>query len=261
MRKVVNIEDSAIAPYKTLKKLNNDWSNSGQYFVAEGIKVVLKLLNSDLQMQSIFCTLEFLSSNLDLIESKVTKDKIYVAEKSLMSEIVGYKLHDGVMALATEPDETDLGKFDDRIIAMNAIVDSENVGAIVRNAVAFDLTSLLIDSETSSPYLRRAVRVSLGNVFNCKHHTSKNIIQDLEYLRNEYGYSIIAAEINETSKSIRDYNFPAKCVIVFGNESQGIRQDILDICDAIVHIPINCNSINVAASSAVFFYEINNGNK
>ena len=259
MRKVTNINDEAIAPYKTLKKLNNDYVQNKNYFVAEGEKVVLRLLKSAIRINSIFSTLEFLNKHLELIESKVPTNAIYVAEKALMSEIVGYKLHDGVMALAVEPDEADFANFDDRIIAMNAIVDSENVGAIVRNAAAFDMTSVLIDSESSSPYLRRAVRVSLGNIFKCKHHISKDFVLDLQYLRDEYGYSIIAAEISDNSISLKDFDFPSKCVIVFGNEGRGISADVLNICDSIVKIPINpeSDSINVAASSAVFFYELN----
>ena len=175
-----------------------------------------------------------------------------------MNEIVGFKLHAGILALAKEPDEAGFADFGNNIVVLNALADPENVGAIVRNAAAFRINSIIYDNKSCSPYLRRAVRVSLGNIFNCRHRRSDDLKNDLLYLRSEFGYLLIAAEITNTSVSLDSFKFPAKYAVIFGSEGYGVSPEILKICDYIVHIPINlqCDSINVAASSAVFFHSM-----
>lgn len=258
MQIIKSVSDPKIADYCSLRDLNNDTVHSDKFFVAEGIKVVLRLLKSPLRIKSVFCTPEFLAAHAELIYSRADKESIYTADISLMSQIVGYKLHSGIMAIAEEKAEASFEDFGSRVVAFNSIVNSENVGAIVRNAVAFGLNSLLFDAATSSPYLRRAVRVSLGNIFACSHRYSQNLVTDLSFLRQNFGYKIIAAEINVDAIAISGFAFPPKCVIIFGNEGKGIEQNILDLCDSVVKIPMNpeSDSINVAASSAIFFHHI-----
>lgn len=259
MIQITDISDNRIDHFRELKKIAND-NTINDLFVAEGEKVVLKLLNSNLRIISIFTLEEFYFKYKELIDSRLeNSNQIYIADKEIMSQIIGYKIHSGIMALAVEKDKTDLDKLDNRIIVLNRIIDTENVGSIVRNAAAFDFGSIMYDNATSSPYLRRAVRVSLGNIFSRKHYKSDNLIDDLNYLKS-LGYMIIAAEITNNSYPIYHFDFPEKFAVIFGNEGNGVDRELLKISDYIVHIPImpNVDSINVAASSAVFMYDIQN---
>ncbi len=253
MIEITDINDSRINYYRGLKYTPKSHTDNN-VFIAEGCKVVEKLLMSNLEIISFFATGEFYDKFSVLIKKhNIPEERQFVATKKILKNIVGFNLHAGVMAIAKQPDLLKPSELNGVSIALSNITDAENVGSIVRNAAAFNFGSILFDSSSSSPYLRRSVRVSMGNIFStraCYVENLKNALQELK----QNNYTIIAAEITNTSISIRDYKFSQKSIIVFGNESNGISSEILDICDAIVHIPINpeVNSINVAATSAIF---------
>ncbi len=258
---IKDIGEPIIQNYRTLKKRHNDNSKSEEIFIAEGEKVVLKLLSSSLNIKSIFCTEDFYQDHKEAIISRVyPNSNIYIADKSLMSEIIGYKLHSGVMAEALTPRMSVLNDFNGNIIACNSIIDTENIGSIVRNAAAFGFNNIFLDNASSSPYLRRAVRVSLGNIFGMNYRITNSFISELITLKNEYGYKIISAEITENSYPIHHIDFDSKFVLIFGSEGKGISNEVLEISDFIVHIPIieQVGSINVAAAAGIFMYDINN---
>jgi tRNA G18 (ribose-2'-O)-methylase SpoU len=257
MIKITDINDERISLYKSLRFTPKEHSDQN-VFVAEGEKVVQKLLQSNIEIVSIFALPEFYSSLSELIINQKLSDTIlYTADSELMNQIVGYKLHSGIMAIAKQPAMTLPEKMSSPIIILNNIINSENVGAIVRNAAAFNINSIIFDNQTSSPYLRRAVRVSMGTIFNMKYYQSHNIAETIIDLKNS-GYTIISVEITNNSIPINDYIFENKIALIFGSESSGIEKSVLDLSDDIIYIPINPDvpSINVAACSAVIFNEI-----
>ena len=259
MIEIVDINDERINYYRSLKYTPKSHTDNN-IFIAEGQKVVEKLLRSNLKVVSFFATKDFYDKYTFLIEKhKIPCEKQFVATKSLLKNIVGFNLHTGVMAIAEQPTLINTSELDNISIALANVTDAENVGAIVRNVVAFSFNSILFDSTSTSPYLRRSVRVSMGNIFDtkvCYVHKLKDALQELK-LR---GYSIVAAEVTKNSVSIDEHIFSKKSIIIFGNESNGISEEVLDVCDVIVHIPIKAgvNSINVAATSAIFLNHIRN---
>lgn len=257
MIEIKDIDDIRISLYKSLRftpcsHLENN------VFIAEGKKVTLKLLNSNIKIQSLFIISEFFYKYKGLIFSKeIAEDNIFIAEKNLMEQIVGFKLHSGVMAIGMQPDFTPLEQLDNKIVILNAVRDAENVGSIVRNAAAFKVSSLIFDEQSSSPYLRRAVRVSVGNVFDLKINKAQNLEKTILDLKS-LGYQILCAEICKNSIEINKINFAKKVAIIFGNEGDGIEEKYLNLCDSICFIPISekVDSLNVAASSAIFLYNL-----
>ncbi len=248
-----DIDDPRVSMYRNLKEIKDSHLNSG-LFVAEGRKVALQLLESNIEIVSVFALEEFYRDHSGLINSRgIDENMMYAAGRETMNSVVGFRIHSGIMILAKEPQPKALEELGNRIVVMNGIIDSENVGAIIRNCAAFGIDSVIADPSTSSPYLRRAVRVSMGTVFFTKIHYPADILSTLDLLRNSYGYRITGAEITDTSIPLYDYTFPARFALVFGAESQGIAPGVINKCDDLVHIPINpvVNSINVAASSAV----------
>ncbi|MBX3042978.1 MAG: RNA methyltransferase [Candidatus Kapabacteria bacterium] len=252
---IENINDSRITSYKSMRdNLADNHGNS--LFVAESEKVVMKLLQSSLKIHSILARKEFIYEHNSIISER-KGIYIFTANNEILNEIIGFRMHTGVMALAEKPENHDLDKLGDRIIFLNNIVDSENVGSIVRNIAAFGFESIITDKSTSSPYIRRAVRVSMGTIFSLRHRFTEYTVNTLKYLKNE-GYQIISAEINEKSINFSELMFPKKFVLVFGNEAKGIDRYIIDISDTIIKIPISnkIESLNVAASSGILLYEI-----
>jgi tRNA G18 (ribose-2'-O)-methylase SpoU len=177
-----------------------------------------------------------------------------------MEEIVGYKLHSGIMAIARQPEPASLSELNSPIIILNGIVNSENVGSIVRNSAAFGINSIIVDKYTSPPFLRRAARVSMGTLIDINFHSSLDLIQTIKELKENYFYKIVSAEINNNSIEINKFIFPEKFALIFGNEGHGISQELLEVSDYIVKISISENvpSLNVATTSGVFLYLIKN---
>jgi tRNA G18 (ribose-2'-O)-methylase SpoU len=251
-------DDPRIIQYHSMRDnlIDKDGSN---LFVAEGDKVVDKLLKSDLKIHSILARRSFYEEFSLLITNR--KDVLpYFAEEEILQSIIGFRMHTGVMAIATKPENCNIDNLSNHIICLNSIVDSENVGSIIRNSTAFGFDSVIHDKSTSSPFLRRAVRVSMGSVLNHKIFKSDNLENDLTYLKSQ-GYTIISAEISGNSESLYEFKFPDKFVLIFGNEAQGIDSNILSISDMILHIPISqqIESLNVASTSAIFMAYLRNG--
>ncbi len=258
MVEITEIDDPRISFYRSLRYTPPSHLDAN-VFVAEGEKVVLRLLGSALKIHSIFAILEFYERYENLISSKmVPEEKKFYASKSLMEKIVGFHLHSGIMAIGHIPANTELSQLSNRIVALNKINNSENVGQIVRICRAFGFDSLLVDEQTTSPFLRRAVRVSMGNVFYLKVRKANNFYYELNWLKQN-GYKIISCEVTSNSLSIFDFYFPDKFVLIFGNEDDGISSEVLKFSDSIIEIPIerNVDSLNVAVATAITLSEVN----
>lgn len=254
---ITSIDDPRISFYRSLRytpRLHLE----NRVFIAEGKKLVLRLLNSKLKIHSIFAVKEFIQNYFEIISNRLEYPnlQIYTADLTLMEQIVGFHLHSGVMAIAYQPKDTPLEKMSKIIIALNCINNSDNVGLIVRTMRAFGIDSLLVDEHSTSPFLRRAVRVSMGNVFDIKVNHSQSFKDSISYLKTN-GYKIISAEIIQNSIDLTNFSFPEKFVLIFGNEENGIEDWVIKESDFVVQIPIctSVDSINVAISSAIFFYE------
>ena len=250
---ISDINDERIAFYRSLRytpKLHSD----NRAFIAEEEKVVLELLKSDIEVLSIFGTSEYLERYASLIEQcRVPQDQIFRADISLMKEIVGYRLHYGFLAIGRQPQDTPLLDLPRPLIVLNALANAENMGSIVRNATAFGFKSIVWDEASVSPYLRRAVRVSMGNIFQMKTYHSKSLVSTLKEVKS-IDFEVVAVEITPQSKPLDSYhpkddNF----CLIFGSEGRGISDAVLEMSDRIIHIPISKKvpSLNVASSSAV----------
>ncbi len=264
------VEDSRIAPYRAMTKAAQLYEEQ-RVVVGEGAKVVRRVLQSSLNMASFLATARYYEEMQDILQAKIQRGELqsehcFVAEKSVMNDIVGYKLHEGVLAMAHAPEEYTLYDRSSTIalpaVMLNGVVDSENVGAIVRNCVAFGISSLIIDGTTSSPYLRRAVRVSLGAIFGLTVYHSHDIRADLTELKQTRGVQVIVAETQAHARNVATFPFPENFVLVFGSEGYGCSDEVLDCADEIIaitmqpssHANFAVNSLNVAASSAIILH-------
>jgi len=257
MIEIKEFNDNRIDLYKSLRFTPASHTKNN-IFIAEGKKVTIKLLKSNIEVLSVFAISEFYEEYSELIDKKdVSAENLFFAEKKIMEQIVGFKLHSGVMAIGKQPDYVPLEELDEKIVILNAVRDAENVGSIVRNAAAFNVNSLIFDEKSSSPYLRRAVRVSVGNVFNLKINKTENLEKTIFELK-KLGYQIVCAEICKGAIDIAKITFNEKVAIIFGNEGDGVEEKYLKMCDSVCFIPISekVDSLNVAASSAVFLYNL-----
>ena len=266
IRKIVSLDMPELQPYRTLRRHMAHIKNG--IFVAEGEKVVRRLLASNLTIVSLLLTPLWLDqlfphkSGSGVVMPSHSELQIFLAEKSMLESIVGYNLHQGIMAVATIPAEKTLLELAAAapaphfLVAMDGLVNAENVGVVVRNCAGFGVDGIIVGKTSGSPYLRRAVRNSMGTVFAMSVVHSSNLIKSFDLLRTNYGTKIIAAHPDERS-SIHTADFTGNICIVLGNEGNGVSEHVLGACDFRIAIPMmnGADSLNVASASAVFMYE------
>jgi tRNA G18 (ribose-2'-O)-methylase SpoU len=262
IREISSLDHPDLKPYRTLRR-PLEHRNRG-IFIAEGEKVVRRLLASSLTVESILITPERLSGIQSEFERRIQEvtQRVYVADQKLLESIVGFNLHQGIMAVGRIPvahslQETVLGLPHPRLfLALDGLVNSENVGVIVRNAAAFGVHAILVGETSSSPYLRRAVRNSMGAVFQIPVVHSGNIAGDLGFLTTQG--TIIVGTDPAGSAMIQEADFRGDVCIVVGNEGGGMSENVRRMCTRSVAIPMQngTDSLNVACASAVFLYEV-----
>jgi tRNA G18 (ribose-2'-O)-methylase SpoU len=259
---VTELEASELRPYRTLRR-PVDHQQQG-IFVAEGEKVVRRLLESTLATVSVLMTPEWLHIYRPLLEGRRHDLLVFVADKKLVEAIVGFHLHQGIMAVGRIPRP---GRLDDvlaanarpyLLVAVDGLTNAENLGVLVRNCAAFGVQVLLVGETSSSPYLRRAVRNSMGTLFDLPVVHVSSLAGTLEQIRGTQKIPILAARPRAQEKEIQQARLTEDCCLVFGSEGEGISPEVLAACDEAVAIPMKqgVDSLNVASASAVFLYEV-----
>ena len=255
-----NASAADLEPFANLKTQKNTTN-----FIAESEKVVVSLLASDLEISSLYLTPEHFNEKRDSIEAhrQESHAQVIIAPKSEMEAIVGYPLHQGIMAAAKIPKEQSLddliirGKKPQLFIILDTIADAENIGALYRTALAMGATAIILDDKSISPWIRRAIRVSMGAVFSLPTVTVSNLTETIEYL-NSKDISTFAAEIDGKSKRLYDVNFSSDVAIVFGSEGHGVSREVLNQCSDIIEIPMNegVKSLNITVAQGMVLYEV-----
>lgn len=248
-----SLEDERIQPFRSLRKGGVEREET---CVAEGVKGIIALLESDWEVLSFFAEEVYHEQFRSLLDKKgVSYDCRWVASAELMKGIVGYRMHQGVMALGKTPKNTPIEVTEGSVVALDSLANAENVGAVVRNAAAFGVKHLLVDHLCSSPFLRRSVKVSMGAIYSTQVCKVPDLPEALKELKKR-GYEVVGAHAHSSAVSLNQFNWPKSVVLVMGSEGQGLRPEVEAVCDHLVYIPMeeSVDSLNVAAASAVLFY-------
>lgn len=252
MNEITDINDPQIKEFISLKQSSID----EKYVVVESKNVFKMLLNKNIKIHKVFTTTE----NILFINQYCLKIDfpILVANNEIMKKIVGHKIHQGIMAVIDKPEFISFDEIDGNVVVLNGLTSPENVGSIVRSCAAFNIDTIMIDEKTCSPFIRRCIRVSTGNIFNIKVYKTSKLKDDLEILQNK-NYSILTTANSIQAISLNKYKFPKKSAIVIGSEGDGVSQDILDMSDTILKIPINdeVTSLNAAIATSIVLFWMN----
>lgn len=166
---ITDINDEEIAEFVSLKQSVHSKKN----VVVESKNVFKKLFKTDIKIHKLFTTTENIAFVTEYCQH--INFPLYTASNELMKKIVGHKVHQGMMALIEKPNYIEFDEIVGNIVVLNGLTSPENVGSIVRSCAAFGVGTILIDEKTCSPYLRRCIRVSTGNVFHLKVYKSKSL--------------------------------------------------------------------------------------
>lgn len=252
MIRILDIDDPRIRMFRSLKLRRNDGAVS--LCIAEGLKVVRSAIHSGCTVHTVFAEPSYVEHHGEMFRSAgIEGERLLVAERDLMTSIVGFDMHQGIMAAVEAPPPLDESDISFPCLVLNGIADSENVGSLVRVACAFGWRDVIVDTPTVSPLMRRAIRVSMGTVFSMRIHVAASLPALLRQLRHHADARIIAAELTRDSLPLNDVVFPRRTVLIVGSEGHGVQPSVLDACDTIVHIPMDplVSSLNVATAASV----------
>ena len=251
-----------LEPFRTMRR-RKDMDRLNQ-FVAEDRKIVRRLFDSRFAYRiiSLLVTDECLEEfriELELIPEPVIA---YIADKPTIERISGFHCKEGikVMAQILEPHTID-GVLDSvakpqLLIGCDGLTNAENMGAIVRNGAAFGADAVVVSEDSTSPYLTRTIRASMGTLFELPCVQPENFFNTLRDLKWR-GFTLVGAHPHTDQCSLANADLNRDCVLIFGSEGHGISERIRKLCDELVVIPMSgkVDSLNVGSSVAVFLYE------
>lgn len=227
-------------------------------FIAESPKVINVALNAGYKPVALLCERRHINGDAADIISRCGDIPVYTGERELLATLTGYTLTRGVLCAMRRPDTPSIEKVchkAQRVVVIEGVVDTTNIGAIFRSAAALGIDAVLLTRNSCDPLNRRAVRVSMGSVFL----VPWTWIDDATQLK-EQGFTTVAMALTDNSVSIDSPILTAtpKLAIIMGTEGDGLPQTTIEKADHVARIPMshNVDSLNVAAAAAVAFWEL-----
>ena len=272
MPNIVEITDfhaPELDPYARLtqNQLRNRLEPEKGIFIAESPKVIDRALDAGYKPVSLLMERKQITGPAAGILSRCGDAPVYTADREMLAELTGFELTRGVLCAfhrpAPRPVE-ELCKNARRVAVLEGIVDSTNVGAIFRSAAALNMDAVLINPSCCDPLCRRAVRVSMGTVFQVPWgqlgETPADWPEKGMDILHSLGFKTAAMALSDRSVSIDDEQLAKepKLAIVLGTEGDGLAAGTIASCDYTVKIPMShgVDSLNVAAASAVAFWQL-----
>lgn len=233
-------------------------------FVAEGEKVVRRLLDSRFTVVSLLLPGKWLRELEPLLRARPEAIEVFVADKKLLETLTGFSMYQGLLAVGRVPTPASLDETLARsgrphlLAAVDGLSSAENLGCVVRNCAAFRAEALLVGETSASPFLRRAVRSSMGAIFHLPIVETASLANTLGRLR-AHGIRALAAHPHSKGRALPQADLTRDCCLVFGSEGSGLSEAVLRACEeaAAIPMPPTVDSLNVASAAAVFLYEAN----
>jgi tRNA G18 (ribose-2'-O)-methylase SpoU len=249
---VEDASDPRIADYRDIKEKPLA-AESGR-FVAESERVVRRLIASGLRVSSVLLTEPRLATLTDALGGPFP---VYVASQQVLDRIAGFHVHRGCLAIGRRPSRPELPRKPRAVVVLEDLTDVDNLGAIARHAAAFGVDALVLSPRCADPFYRKAIRVSLGAVFELPIVRLERWPDDLERLRRD-GLTLIAAVLDGDAQPLRTFTPPDRFGLLLGAEGPGLSASARALADHRVTIPMSAraDSLNVATAGAIFLYAL-----
>jgi tRNA G18 (ribose-2'-O)-methylase SpoU len=255
----LNHPGAAVFSHLTESQLRSRVDPAKGLFIAESPKVIRVALKAGYEPTALLCEKKHINGDAADIVKQCGDIPIFTGERKLLADLTGYTLTRGVLCAMRRPQEKSVGEICEgshRIVVIDGVVDTTNIGAIFRSAAALGIDAVLLTRNSCDPLNRRAVRVSMGSVFLVPWTWLDAPISSL----HDYGFRTVAMAL--TSKSI-PLDAPvlktvSRLAIIMGTEGDGLPQETITSADYVVRIPMSheVDSLNVAAAAAVAFWEL-----
>ena len=239
--------------------LNKEFPEKG-LFVAESPKVIERALDAGYEPVSCLIEKSHINGEGKHILARMKNVPVFCAEFDVLTQLTGFKLTRGMLCAMKRkplPKVSEICENKKRIVILDRVMNPTNVGAIIRCAAALGMDAVLLTPGCSNPLYRRAARVSMGTVFQIDWaFLPDNGLDEIKAM----GFKTVAMALKDNSLSIDDPRLSNedKLAIIMGTEGDGLSDKTIAGCDYTVKIPMyhGVDSLNVAAASAVAFYEL-----
>ena len=247
-------------------------------FIAESPKVVSRALDAGCVPISILVEDKHIDGEAKDIIDRCCSIPIYTAPFDVLTKLTGFQLTRGILCAMHRPISRSLNEVCadvKRIAILHDVMNPTNVGAIFRSAAALGIDAILLTPHCSDPLYRRAIRVSMGTVFQIpwcyidsepidSHNNFDITTTNYIHILKSMGFKTVAMALLDNSLDINDPRLMSenKLAIILGNEGDGLPSETINDCDYTVCIPMShgVDSLNVAAASAVAFWQLGNHN-
>jgi len=253
-REFINsIDDPRLESYRNLKDTNRTrWAG---LFIAEGEKLVRRLLASDYAIESILLSDRFEAQLAPLVPPDA---RLWVVPDALVESLVGFNFHRGILACGRRKPEPPLeqlapvGRRTTLIVCPN-VQDPENLGGILRIAAAFGGDGVIVGTAAADPFSRRVLRVSMGAALRVPVRQSPDIAADLRELAGPLGMQLAATVLDPTAEPLAQATRPDRFALLLGSEGHGLPPEIVALCQRKITIPMRAgtDSLNVAVAAGI----------
>ena len=228
-------------------------------FIAESPKVISVALNAGYVPVALLCERKHITGDAADIIQRCGDIPVYTGSREILSSLTGYTLTRGVLCAMKRPQLPSmeaLCKDCHRIVVIDGVVDTTNIGAIFRSAAALGIDAVLLTRNSCDPLNRRAIRVSMGSVFL----VPWTWLDDAPKTLNRLGFKTVAMALTENSIPIDhpDLIKEPRLAIIMGTEGDGLPHETITESDYVVRIPMShqVDSLNVAAAAAIAFWQL-----
>ena len=243
----------------TEAQLRNRLEPDKGIFIVESPKVIRVALEAGYEPLALLCERKHITGDAADIVARCSDIPIYTGERNLLAELTGYTLTRGVLCAMRRPvpqGVEEVCRNAHRVVVIDGVVDTTNIGAIFRSAAALGIDGVLLTRNSCDPLNRRAVRVSMGSVFLVRLEWMDGSLAEL----GRMGFRTAAMALTDQSVPLDypDLKTEPRLAIVMGTEGDGLPSETIAKADYVVRIPMahGVDSLNVAVASAVAFWEL-----
>ena len=258
---ITSLDHPGVEMFGTLTEaqLRNKLEPSKGIFIAESPKVIRVALQADYEPLALLCEEKHLTGDAADLVARLNALPIYTGSRELLSSLTGYTLTRGVLCAMRRPQPRSVEEVCEgahRIVVIDGVTDTTNIGAIFRSAAALGMDAVLLTPTSCDPLNRRAVRVSMGSVFLVPWAWINHPVEELR----EKGFRTVALALADQSVPIDDPLLSAepRLALIMGTEGDGLSREVIEGADHVARIPMahGVDSLNVAAASAVAFWQL-----
>lgn len=258
---ITSLSHPGVEVFSTLTEaqLRNRLEPAKGIFIAESPKVINVALDAGYQPTALLCERRHIEGDARSIIQRCGDIPVYTGERQLLEQLTGYTLTRGVLCAMRRPSPqpiADVCRDARRVVVIDGVVDTTNIGAIFRSAAALGIDAVLLTRSSCDPLNRRAVRVSMGSVFLVPWTWLDSPINSL----NDLGFKTAAMALTDDSIPLDAPQLKTipRLAIIMGTEGDGLSPATIQSADYVVRIPMShhVDSLNVAAASAVAFWEL-----